>query len=210
LGAVPSPVLRSLLVPGGVSTHRTGHRPARGGIVEASPISPRTPTVPVWRSQLRKRRRTSSSGCRLPVDPGGRRGPGSADGRVVLSARRAAVSRQAGWISPVVVAGGVVLWHVGVEWRSRPPRLIVNRPNPDSTLGRPTTGRSDAGTSWGDSSTSTRGWRRNQNWLLEPDKPRRRLFSPLDRGRCSFVMPSGSFADHSPLPRLRLVPSRDR
>jgi hypothetical protein len=35
-------------------------------------------------------------------------GPGTADGRVVPSARRAAVSRQAGWISPVVVSGGVV------------------------------------------------------------------------------------------------------
>jgi len=35
-------------------------------------------------------------------------GPGTDDGRVVPSARRAAVSRQSGWISPVVVAGGVV------------------------------------------------------------------------------------------------------
>jgi hypothetical protein len=35
-------------------------------------------------------------------------GPGTADGRVVPAARRAAVSRQSGWISPVVVAGGVV------------------------------------------------------------------------------------------------------
>jgi hypothetical protein len=35
-------------------------------------------------------------------------GPGTADGRVVPASRRAAVSRQAGWISPVVVAGGVV------------------------------------------------------------------------------------------------------
>ena len=35
-------------------------------------------------------------------------GPGTADGHVVPAARRAAVSRQAGWISPVVVAGGVV------------------------------------------------------------------------------------------------------
>jgi hypothetical protein len=35
-------------------------------------------------------------------------GPGTADGRVVPTARRSAVSRQAGWISPVVVAGGVV------------------------------------------------------------------------------------------------------
>ena len=35
-------------------------------------------------------------------------GPGTADGHVVPPARRAVVSRQAGWISPVVVAGGVV------------------------------------------------------------------------------------------------------
>jgi hypothetical protein len=35
-------------------------------------------------------------------------GPGSADQHVIRPARRAAVSRQAGWISPVVVAGGVV------------------------------------------------------------------------------------------------------
>ncbi len=35
-------------------------------------------------------------------------GPGTADGHVVPRARRAAVSKQSGWISPVVVAGGVV------------------------------------------------------------------------------------------------------
>ena len=35
-------------------------------------------------------------------------GPGTADGHVVPASRRAAVSRQAGWISPVVVVGGVV------------------------------------------------------------------------------------------------------
>lgn len=35
-------------------------------------------------------------------------GPGTADGHAVSPARRAAVSRQAGWISPVVVAGGLV------------------------------------------------------------------------------------------------------
>jgi hypothetical protein len=35
-------------------------------------------------------------------------GPGTDDGHVVPAARRAAVSRQAGWISPVVVAGGAV------------------------------------------------------------------------------------------------------
>ena len=35
-------------------------------------------------------------------------GPGTEDGRVVAPPRRAAVSRAAGWISPVVIAGGVV------------------------------------------------------------------------------------------------------
>jgi hypothetical protein len=35
-------------------------------------------------------------------------GPGTDDGRVVPPARRGAVSRQSGWISPVVVAGGIV------------------------------------------------------------------------------------------------------
>jgi hypothetical protein len=50
-------------------------------------------------------------------------GPGTGDGRVVPAARRTAVSRQAGWISPVVVAGGVVsgTWelddsHVRIAW----------------------------------------------------------------------------------------------
>lgn len=36
-------------------------------------------------------------------------GPGTEDPRIVAPARRAAVSRQAGWISPVVVRGGVVV-----------------------------------------------------------------------------------------------------
>jgi hypothetical protein len=35
-------------------------------------------------------------------------GPGTADGHVLPQARRRAVSRQSGWIAPVVVAGGVV------------------------------------------------------------------------------------------------------
>jgi hypothetical protein len=35
-------------------------------------------------------------------------GPGTADGHVTPVARRASVSRQSGWIAPVVVAGGVV------------------------------------------------------------------------------------------------------
>ena len=41
-------------------------------------------------------------------------GPGTDDGQVVPSARRAAVSKQSGWIAPVVVAGGVVCgtWEV--------------------------------------------------------------------------------------------------
>jgi hypothetical protein len=50
-------------------------------------------------------------------------GPGTGDGHVVPPARRAAVSRQAGWISPVVVAGGVVrgTWeldgrHMRIGW----------------------------------------------------------------------------------------------
>jgi Winged helix DNA-binding domain len=52
-------------------------------------------------------------------------GPGTADARVVPTARRSAVSRQAGWISPVVISGGVVCgtWErdgdrVGVAWFS--------------------------------------------------------------------------------------------
>ena len=59
-------------------------------------------------------------------------GPGTGDGRVVPTARRAAVSRQAGWISPVVVVGGVVggTWEldgerVAVSWfreGGKPPR----------------------------------------------------------------------------------------
>lgn len=62
-------------------------------------------------------------------------GPGTGDGHVVPTARRAAVSRQAGWISPVVVLGGVVCgtWEldadrVRVAWFSeagRPPRTAL-------------------------------------------------------------------------------------
>jgi hypothetical protein len=62
-------------------------------------------------------------------------GPGTGDGRVVPAARRAAVSRQSGWISPVVVAGGVVrgTWKldgdlVPVGWfgeQGRPPRKAL-------------------------------------------------------------------------------------
>jgi hypothetical protein len=42
-------------------------------------------------------------------------GPGTGDGRVVPAARRAAVSKQSGWISPVVVAGGVVCGTWGLD-----------------------------------------------------------------------------------------------
>ncbi len=59
-------------------------------------------------------------------------GPGTEDGHVVPAARRAAVSKQAGWISPVVVAGGRVCgtWEldgdqVRVAWfreAGRPPQ----------------------------------------------------------------------------------------
>jgi hypothetical protein len=62
-------------------------------------------------------------------------GPGTGDGHVVPTSRRAAVSRQAGWISPVVVAGGVVCgtWElegerVRVAWfqeAGRPPRAAL-------------------------------------------------------------------------------------
>jgi putative transposase len=46
----------------------------------------------------------------------------------------------------------------------------LNRPNLDSILGRPSTGRSDAAMCSGDSSTSTRGRWRSQNLVLEPDR----------------------------------------
>jgi len=59
-------------------------------------------------------------------------GPGTTDGHVVPAARRAAVSKQSGWISPVVVAGGIVkgTWEldgdqVRVGWfkeAGKPPR----------------------------------------------------------------------------------------
>jgi len=62
-------------------------------------------------------------------------GPGTGDGRVVPAARRAAVSRQSGWISPVVVVGGVVsgTWevdgsHVRISWfpeTARQPRKAL-------------------------------------------------------------------------------------
>ncbi len=62
-------------------------------------------------------------------------GPGTGDGLVVPTSRRAAVSRQSGWISPVVVVGGVVrgTWeldddNVRVAWfgeAGRPPRKAL-------------------------------------------------------------------------------------
>jgi hypothetical protein len=42
-------------------------------------------------------------------------GPGTGDGQVVPAARRAAVSKQSGWISPVVVARGVVCGTWGLD-----------------------------------------------------------------------------------------------
>jgi hypothetical protein len=57
-------------------------------------------------------------------------GPGTGDPHVVPVERRSAVSRQSGWIAPVVVAGGVVLgtWElegdiVRVEWFSESGRI---------------------------------------------------------------------------------------
>ena len=75
-------------------------------------------------------------------------GPGTGDGHVVPTSRRTAVSRQSGWISPVVVVGGVVrgTWEmdgdrVHVAWfgeAGRPPgnalRAEVTRLS--SVLGR--------------------------------------------------------------------------
>jgi hypothetical protein len=62
-------------------------------------------------------------------------GPGTGDGHVVPAPRRAAVSKQSGWISPVVVAGGVVrgTWQldgdrVRIAWfkeAGRPPRKAL-------------------------------------------------------------------------------------
>jgi hypothetical protein len=63
-------------------------------------------------------------------------GPGTADGHVVPAARRPAVSKQSGWISPVVVAGGAVCgtWEldgeqVRVSWfreAGKPRRSAMN------------------------------------------------------------------------------------
>jgi len=63
-------------------------------------------------------------------------GPGTADANVVPAGRRSAVSRQAGWISPVVISGGAVAgtWEldgdgVRVAWfreAGRPPRRALD------------------------------------------------------------------------------------
>jgi len=62
-------------------------------------------------------------------------GPGTEDGHVVPAKRRMAVSKQSGWISPIVVAGGSVkgTWelegdHVRVAWfkeAGKPPRSAL-------------------------------------------------------------------------------------
>ena len=77
-------------------------------------------------------------------------GPGTADSHVVPAGRRAAVSRQSGWIAPTVVAGGVVsgTWEldgdeVRVAWFSeagRIPRraLLAEVERLSSLLGRDT------------------------------------------------------------------------
>jgi hypothetical protein len=62
-------------------------------------------------------------------------GPGTGDGRVTPAARRPSVSRQSGWIAPVVMAGGVVrgTWdlngdRVRIAWfeeAGRPPRTAL-------------------------------------------------------------------------------------
>jgi hypothetical protein len=63
-------------------------------------------------------------------------GPGTGDGRVVPTARRAAVSRQAGWISPVVLVGGVVCgtWDVDGE-RARITWFAESGKTPRKALG---------------------------------------------------------------------------
>ena len=75
-------------------------------------------------------------------------GPGTGDGRVVPTSRRAAVSRQSGWISPVVVVGGVVrgTWELDggalrVAWfgeAGRPPRnaLLAEAARLSTIVGR--------------------------------------------------------------------------
>jgi hypothetical protein len=64
-------------------------------------------------------------------------GPGTDDGRVVPAARRSAVSRTAGWISPVVIAGGVV----SGTWEMQRDELTVTWFN---EAGKPPTRQSEA------------------------------------------------------------------
>ena len=62
-------------------------------------------------------------------------GPGTEDGHVLSPKRRTAVSKQSGWIAPIVVAGGVVkgTWavdgdHLRVDWfkeMGKPPRTRI-------------------------------------------------------------------------------------
>ena len=62
-------------------------------------------------------------------------GPGTDDSHVIPAARRTAVSKQSGWIAPIVVAGGVVsgTWDVAgdtvrIAWFSeagRPPKRAL-------------------------------------------------------------------------------------
>ena len=72
-------------------------------------------------------------------------GPGTDDPRIVPAARRSAVSRQAGWISPVVLAGGAVAgtWEldddtVRIAWFREagkpPPKLIAAEVDRLSTI----------------------------------------------------------------------------
>jgi hypothetical protein len=75
-------------------------------------------------------------------------GPGTADGHIVPSARRWEVSKQSGWIAPVVLAGGVVAgtWaldgeDVRIDWfaeSGKPPRRLLNEEvaRLSATLGR--------------------------------------------------------------------------
>lgn len=63
-------------------------------------------------------------------------GPGTEDGHVLSPKRRTAVSKQSGWIAPIVVAGGVVkgTWeldgdHIRVGWfteAGKPPRSRID------------------------------------------------------------------------------------
>ncbi len=75
-------------------------------------------------------------------------GPGTDEGHVVPAARRRAVSKQAGWIAPVVVVGGVVhgTWElksdrVAVAWfkeGGKPPKRALDAEvaRLSATLGR--------------------------------------------------------------------------